>query len=132
MIDNEHCLGQLYQLWTKTTSAGENDWLAKSNDLLTGYWIMLDNLAPGRATTPRQKIASFLFENDAAFVAAAHALLPEIFDQYLANIDCIEVLDTTIDELHDRIRQLELRINELTSRDPDPAPAQALTVPHAA
>jgi hypothetical protein len=107
-LDERDFFDHLYQLWSKTTHAKDGEWEIVDD----GEHILVDVESTDKEGW-EQSICSALYKQDAEFIIAVHAGLPEIVRRALAAFDEADRADQERDSRECRIAELELQIMEL-------------------
>lgn len=74
---------ELYQLWSKTTGAGDGYWMPERHEGKSVFYLQAVN----RATDEKKRIASYLSDEDAEFIASLHGAVPELIRRLHEAID---------------------------------------------
>jgi hypothetical protein len=108
-MDERDFLDMMYQGWSKTTEAEHSFWMhepmANNQSRHKVYAVKVD---PETQEQTRTLVASFLSEEDAAFITAIHGSLPDIVRRCNEAYDEADRLDLDRDEQECRIAELEM------------------------
>lgn len=108
-MDDREFLDQIYQLWSKTTGAGERYWMPVKYSDRTDRHKMYACRPDGQQVL----VGSDMPEPDAEFVAGVHGALPELISLMHRILDESDRVDLDRDSRECRIAELELEVASL-------------------
>ncbi|ERB55301.1 hypothetical protein N806_29810 [Rhodococcus sp. P27] len=101
-MDNQEFFDRLYQSWA---DSGTDGWIVSDTD----EDIVLSMSDSGETA----EVALGVSPDIAAFIAAAHGVIPELIERAMSALDESDRLDIEKDELIGQIMQLEIEIDSL-------------------
>ncbi|MDV6975275.1 hypothetical protein [Mycobacterium intracellulare] len=102
----------LYQGWAKTTGAENMFWMPEESEDFPGLW----DIVAVNEKQERKPLASFLTEEDSAFITAVHGCFGDLVRRLHAAVDEAERLDEQRDDQEFRIAELAIENEELRER----------------
>lgn len=96
----------MYQLWSKTTHAGDRYWDYQDNN----DWIHEYNVAAVGKDDERMYVGAFAAEADVDFVTAMHGCFPDLYRLVLSALDEADRADYGRDSRECRIAELEMAL----------------------
>jgi hypothetical protein len=110
-MENLEFYDMLYQGWSKTTGAENRFWMPDKDADHIGRGAY--DIYAVDEQQHKKLVASFLSDEDAAFITAVHGCLPDLIRTLRDAADENDRLDTEKDELIGRVAELELEVDKL-------------------
>jgi hypothetical protein len=111
-MNERELVDELYQMWAKTTAAGNGGWNIEEDEEATHPYVDVVSIDTDEW---EQTIGFTVSKPDADFITAVHSAFPELVRLFHSALDEADRADHNKDARECRIAELEVAVAELKS-----------------